>query len=212
MSLFYPTKCLLCSASVENSAHLCPSCAKAVRTAYRFDDTLFVPNTEGAVAALLYKDTVAQAMKEFKFQNKRFYAPWFAANTVVSVSAYISDWMPDYITYIPIGLKRKHERGYNQSELLANEIAARVNIPCIKTLKKRLFVKKQSSLQSPTARKENTKNAFLPACKIDLTGKNILLIDDVITTGASISSAASVLKQMGAEKVYAAAPLKTPSK
>lgn len=214
LSLLYPNKCLLChtplAVSAGNNIRLCNSCSQEVRTKYRFSGSISLESADGGTAALLYSGSIANAMKQFKFHHKKFYAAWFAAYTAAAISNHIKEWTPDYITYIPIGPIRKHQRGYNQSELIAKEIAAQFHIPCISMLKKRLFVQKQSKLQSAEARKANTENAFLPSCKIDLTGKSILLIDDVITTGASMSAAATVLKRMGARKVYACAPLKTP--
>lgn len=210
MGLIYPKKCILCGQTLPlmgtGVAVLCPACACAVRRDYRRTEGLRIPGTDGAAAALRYTGAVAEAMKRFKFSHYQHYAPWFAAQLAGVVAASLAEWRPDLVTYIPIGLIRWYQRGYNQAELLAGELAGQLGLPLMPLLKKRRFVRRQSVKQGGAARRDNVKGAFLPLRGVDLTGKSVLVIDDIITTGATLSSAADTLRRMGAARVYAAAP------
>ncbi|WNX83570.1 phosphoribosyltransferase family protein [Agathobaculum sp. NTUH-O15-33] len=210
MGVIYPKKCILCGETLPlagtGAALLCPDCARAVRRDYRETSGVRIPDTDGAVASLRYTGRVAEAMKRFKFSHYQHYAPWFAAQLTAALTAYLDAWQPDLVTFIPIGLVRWYQRGYNQSELIAADVAGQLGLPLVPLLKKRRFVRKQSARQGKAARTQNIKHAFLPMPDHDLTGKNVLLIDDIITTGATLSAAADTLRAMGAARVYAAAP------
>lgn len=210
MGVIYPKKCILCGETLPlmgtGAAVLCPDCARAVRRDYRETNGVRIPGVDGAVAALRYTGRVAEAMKRFKFSHYQHYAPWFAAQLTAALSVWLDEWQPDLVTFIPIGLVRWYQRGYNQAELLAAEVAKQLGLPLVPLLKKRRFVRRQSGRQGRAARSQNIKNAFLPIPASDLTGKSVLLIDDIITTGATLSAAADTLRQMGAAHVYAAAP------
>lgn len=210
MGVIYPKKCILCGQTLPlvgtGAAMLCPDCARAVRRDYRETSGIRISGTDGAAAALRYTGRVAEAMKRFKFSHYQHYAPWFAAQLTAALMDPLADWQPDLVTFIPIGLVRWYQRGYNQSELIAGEVAKQLGLPLVPLLKKRRFVRKQSAQQGKAARKQNVKNAFAPLPGNDLIGKSVLLIDDIITTGATLAAAADTLRKMGASRVYVAAP------
>lgn len=215
LSLIYPNKCVLCGEALPldaGKAMLCPDCAREVRQKYRCTEELRIEGTDGAVAALYYRGLVAEAMKRYKFSHFQHYAPWFAAQLAPLIAERLEDWQPDLVTFIPLGMFRLYQRGYNQSKLLAEPIAAQLGLACAPLLRKRPFAAKQSLQRNAAKRLQNVKASFLPIGAYNLAGKSVLLIDDIITTGATVSAAASTLRQMGASRVFVAAATRTQHK
>ena len=140
-------------------------------------------------------------MKRFKFSSAAYCADWFAAQMSVALTSQLDDWQPDLITYMPIGFLHYRQRGYNQAELLAKLTAKPLSLPCEATLRKRWFVGKQSAQKDYAARQSNAKDAVLPKGSVDLTGKSVVLVDDIITTGATAAAAVKALREMGASRV-----------
>ena len=214
MGILFMHNCVLCGEPVPaedgRRAMICADCAREVRAQYRCMETIRVPGMDGCAAALYYTGKVKQAMLRFKFHHKQHYADWFAAQALPLLAGHLEDWQPDLITFMPIGFARRHERGYNQAELLAKPIAKALGLPCQATLRKRPFTPKQSEQKDFAARQKNAARALLPMEKANLSGRSVVLVDDIITTGASASAAAGLLRQMGAAHVYLLAPTRTP--
>lgn len=108
------------------------------------------------------------------------------------------DWRFDCITYVPMFKKREKARGYNQARLLAQELAERVNCECVALLEKITYTKNQASL-TRSERETNLVGTFAATCA---SPKSVLLVDDVMTTGATANECAKVLKKAGAKTVY----------
>jgi len=108
-------------------------------------------------------------------------------------------------TIIPVPLhpSRKRERGYNQAEVLAQSIAGCTEVELVSDALRRCRNTKDQTRLSAVERKENVKDAFQVSERIDLTRMTIMLVDDVITTGATLNECAKTLKQNGAKEVYA---------
>jgi ComF family protein len=105
---------------------------------------------------------------------------------------------------VPLHWTRRWARGYNQSETLGRELAARLRLPFRpRWLRRRRRTPKQTH-QSPTARRENVHNAFVVAAWAQLRGKTVLLVDDVLTTGSTAHEAARALRSAGAARVVVA--------
>ena len=106
---------------------------------------------------------------------------------------------------VPLHRSRQRSRGFNQSELLAKELAARLSLPVsTKVLRRVVNTPPQSRGMSLASRRANVKGAFAATRPRELQGKSVLLVDDVLTTGATTSECAGVLKRAGAKKVYVA--------
>ena len=212
MGMLFAKTCVLCGGALEagGKAMLCPSCAGEVRREYRCAETFSVPGADGTAAALWYKGRVRDAMRKFKFNGAQYMAEWFAAQTVPLLAAHLEDWRPDLVTFMPIGPLHYRKRGYNQAELLAKPVAAALSLPCIPTLRKRLFSQTQSEQADRAARLKNAEHSVLPKSGVQLTGKSVVLVDDIVTTGATAAAAVKALREMGAARVYVLTPTKTP--
>lgn len=101
---------------------------------------------------------------------------------------------------VPTTPARIRRRGYNQAGLLAGVVARRLGVPCREALRRSSAPRSQTSL-SPRARRENVRGAFAVADGVGLEGADIVLVDDVLTTGATASEAASTLALAGAASV-----------
>ena len=216
MGILFVRKCVLCCgvlpAEDGSRAMICAACADELCRDYRCTAPIHVPGADGAAAALYYTGKVKQAMQRFKFHHKQHYADWFAAQALPLLAEHLEDWKPDLITYMPIGFLRLHKRGYNQAELLAKAIAAPFSLPCRATMRKRPFTPTQSEQKDFAARQKNAARALLPMKNIDLSGRSVVPVDDIITTGAMAAAAADLLRKMGAARVYMLAPARTPRK
>lgn len=111
-----------------------------------------------------------------------------------------SDRKFDAVVPVPLHWRRQWERGFNQSELLARHVASSQGIPVIKALKRARATEVQAGLAS-AGRRRNMAGAFRARPRADLTGKHLLLIDDVMTTGATAGACAVTLKRAGAQSV-----------
>lgn len=101
----------------------------------------------------------------------------------------------------PLHAKRLRERGYNQAELLAREIAGALGAPLLNgAIKRKRDTPPQVSMTSFAERLENVRGAFAPVRRVDVGA--VVLVDDVATTGATLSAAAQALREAGAERVY----------
>lgn len=115
----------------------------------------------------------------------------------------IKTWEIDLIVPVPLHHLKKANRGYNQSFYIAKGLGKSLNIPIKQNLLKRVkFTQTQTAL-SLVERQENVGDAFKVKNTKPVKGKNILIFDDVITTGATINECAKVLKNAGADKLYA---------
>ena len=220
-SFFFPHKCTFCRNVIEytNNTFICsscmntlpfvkePKCVKCNHPRSEFSVQLcgmcrkYNTSFEKSFTPLLYKDNAKLALLSIKFYNKESYSRSFAFLIVNNI---ISSEFPkiDYITYVPLSKKGFRERGYNQCELIAKQCGEILNIPVISTLKRSDKSLKQSTL-SFSQRRINAKNSFFGK-DMKISG-NVLLIDDIYTTGSTMNHCASLLLKMGAEKVYVSA-------
>jgi ComF family protein len=115
----------------------------------------------------------------------------------------VRDLSFDVIVPVPLHAARQRERGFNQAQLLAELLSARTSIPAKPWLERIRYTTTQTALDR-AERIENLHNAFRLRKKADVQALRVLLVDDVLTTGATLSECARVLKRAGAVSVYAA--------
>ncbi len=152
------------------------------------------------IAALRYEDGVARAVLSLKEFDDADHVEAMAVEMVKALRQRTDAAALDVVTFVPMYRKEERERGYNQSELLAREIARQLGIPFRRTLHKIYDTRSQKSLRQ-IERGGNLLGAF-DLCA-DVREQKILLIDDVITTGATLHECAKMLKIGGAQAVTA---------
>jgi ComF family protein len=172
----------------ESSGGLCPTCW-GQKTAI-----------DGVRSVFRFEGVVRQAIHDLKYRNLRAIAGCLAA----LMANYLQDnpVCGEVLVPIPLHPRRLRERGYNQSSLLASELGKLIALPVIDTGLHRL---KDSLPQARTTtveeRRRNVANAFV--CRDEkLTGKGVILIDDVCTSGATLEACAKALKVAGAVSVW----------
>lgn len=149
----------------------------------------------------IQKGNVPQAIYQFKFHNKRYYAETFAEEMADRYAKWIHSCGVEIILPVPLHPSKRRSRGFNQAELLAEELGKRVQIPVETEV---LFRVKKTRPQKQLSDKErisNLKQAF-GVSRTWKPKKTVLLIDDIYTTGNTMHRIAKVLKQAGVEKVY----------
>ncbi len=193
VSLLYPATCTICGKNVRAGEYLCDGCeAKIIRIVPPFCETCSEP-FEGSI-------------------NTAFSCANCAHRTIhfdAAVAAYrgrgkrLRDYEFDVVVPVPLHPARQRERGFNQASLLAQLLSAHTSIPCKPVLKRIRYTTTQTALDR-SERMENLHNAFRLRKNADVRGLRVLLIDDVLTTGSTLSECARVLKRVGARSVHAA--------
>ncbi len=202
----YPNVCPCCGKYIDHDADFCTECKNAI-TLYSGNDT--VNGADGFAAYCVYDEHIKGSILAFKKERcgNSYYA--FACGIAEAVSKSSFAGNIDIIVPIPSSKKSMKERGYNQTELIAKELRFLLGVPYCNILVKTKDTKVQKRL-GMRERAENVSGAFSVSGKApELKGKSLLVIDDVCTTGSTLSEAARVLKEAGAGKVYTAAFAKT---
>lgn len=181
-------RCLICDMPIKNEAKICDFCQNNKRYFKK------------AYCPFIYKDKIRQAILSYKFDNRRYMAKGFA----VLIAKYINDLKVDLITFVPMTRKREKERSFNQSERLAKELGKLLNIKVVKTLEKIKDTDDQKSLTFKE-RSENLKDAFRLVNRDLIKDKNVLLVDDILTTCATINTCAEYLSKYSTVYVTAIA-------
>ena len=166
---------------------------------------------DGLVAPFYYEDIAIKIVSLFKYRYMTFFASFFAKEMAKKVKGKYENITFDYIAYIPFSSMQKRKRNYNQSELLAEELSKILNIPQSPLIIK-LYNNKSQHYMKNQNRKGNVAGVYQIDVSVDLTGKKILLVDDIKTTGATLNECARELKLYGAEEVYCVTALITNKK
>ena len=162
-------------------------------------------------APMIYEGTVRDALIRFKFRDRPGYATELGKILADCIRGNLSGQY-DVITWVPVSEKRLKQRGYDQAMLLAMAAALALDDVAVETLKKRKDTPAQSSLDGADQRRTNVIDAYEIVDPELVAGQRILLIDDIITTGATLEEASRTLKRSGAASVVAAAVAKTQNK
>jgi ComF family protein len=201
-----PQLCSHCTAGLEfNTPPFCLRCSRhlAVFTPDGICSTCrrYPITFDSAWGAVNYNHNAQQLLHQFKYHQKTAVRHVFVSLLHDFLSTYnFSLESFDYLTPIPLHPVRLRERGFNQSQLLADFVHAETGIPIATTLKRRRPTQIQAHL-GPKERWTNMEGAFTISPSFNINNKSILLIDDLLTTGATASAAATTLKAAGASKV-----------
>ena len=202
LDLLFPPKCPFCQSILETPADpVCPACQKSLPWLVGRAGERKVDFIQGCCSPLAYRGAVREAIHRYKFSGVRAYARPFGLLMAQCVQDR-PEMAADLVTWAPLSRKRRRERGYDQGELLARAMAKRLGLPAVPTLVKARHTQPQSGLDSAEARRANALGAyaFLPGA--DVAGRHVLLADDVVTSGATLSECARTLLEAGAAEVW----------
>lgn len=208
LDILFPPRCVFCRKFVKSGSDLiCDECSKAL------------PYTSGGgektgdffsvcVSPLYYEGDVRESLHRFKFKGATGYSKTYGKLLADCIRKNL-DGRYDLISWVPLSRKRLKERGYDQAMLLAMAAALELDDVAVCTLEKPLEVEKQSLMGSAEKRRANISGAYRAADPELVDGKRILLIDDIVTTGATLSECARTLRAAGAAEVLCAAVART---
>ncbi len=222
LNLFFPESCFICETPIAKRMYsgvcpdcldkalalkiqppFCPSCGLPMQNFEPGSVLLCVecvvtpPPYSGARSFGFYSGALASIVHGLKFRGKRNLAVPLSS---LLVETFCENWGQgsfDLVIPIPLHAKRRRKRGYNQSELIARNLARRIGIP----FKNRLLIRTRDSVSqiglSDRQRRDNVKNAFSCMNPEHIREARVLLVDDVMTTGATVESASKTLIEGG---------------
>lgn len=202
-ALLFPPKCVLCGCVLEKQElDLCRICRM---------DTPEYPNRKKSpqfldsfAAVWYYEGNARKSLLRYKFHNARSYAPAYGRLLAMKLMQTHPEGF-DAVTWVPVSRRRKLRRGYDQVELIARAVGAELGIQPRPLLKKIRHNRPQSGISDPAQRRANVLGVYQLLPGQELTGQKILLLDDILTTGATAGEAARVLLSAGAKEVHGAA-------
>lgn len=201
LDLFFPPKCPFCGTLLEKGDLLCPNCRRDLPWLKGAAAEHPVELTEGCVSVLRYQDKVRTAIHAYKFGGKRGRSHTFGVLLTDTIRE--AGYSADVISYPSISAKRLRKRGYDQAELLAREVGNALKIPVLRTVRKE-HRPAQSGISDGAERRANLLGAYTAVEPERFRGKTVLLVDDVLTTGATLSECAKTLRLAGAERIVCA--------
>jgi ComF family protein len=212
--------CAACSADMPRTEVACPRCGLPSvlnNRPSKGDDGSATPLTCGAclarpppfamtIAAWRYGFPADRLLQAFKYGAALALADVFA-RAIVDVVVARHAPLPDGIAAVPLALARQRQRGFNQAQEIARVVSSLTGVPLMRGLRRRRDSPPQAGL-ARAARSANVRRAFI--CEASLDGATIALVDDVMTTGATIAAASTALLHAGAARVDAWVVARTP--
>ncbi len=210
-------RCLSCGCEVFDQKPFCESCEKSLPyndkdicdhcgrktpcpTEYCLSCKEKLVDLDKGRSAFDYEMPIIGLIHKAKFGEGKYLMRVFAD---VLTPIYLKNYFnADYIVYVPMTKKAEKKRGYNQTKLLADALSEKIGVPVLDCLEKVKETKSQRGLKREE-RLKNLKDSFKVVDKKSVKDKSVLIVDDVTTTGATLSLIATILKKAGAKKVYA---------
>ena len=197
LDIIFPEKCLYCK---KLGKYICKECYNKLNNKYyfkKFNNDYF----DYVICGSFYKETIRAQLHNFKFHEQSYLYKYFIELILNNAEIYSFLKKFNLITYIPMTKNKKLIRGYNQAELLAKELGKSLNIEVLNLLEKLKENRVQSSL-SKTERIKNVEDVFEFSKKhSDILNKNIILVDDIYTTGSTARACSKIIKENGANKI-----------
>ena len=199
-NFLFPSKCILCGKVLgRQEKDLCSNCRQdSPECSGKHKKFSFL---DSWVAIWYYKGYIRKSIHRYKFQNARHYAASYGRLLAVRILQEYPDGF-DVLTWVPTSRLRRFTRGYDQVELLVKAVGKELDMVPLRTLKKIRNNRPQSGLKGQAERRANVLGAYKVTCAQKVSGKRILLLDDVITTGATAGECARVLRTAGAKEVH----------
>ena len=198
----FPEKCILCGKLLDEAEmDLCKGCrvdapeCPVLKIKFPFIDQW--------TALWYYKGNVRKSLLNYKFHNRRSSAAGYGR--LLAMKLLTEDRADfDVLTWIPISRQRRRRRGFDQVELLAQKVGAELGTQPVPTLEKVRNNRQQSRIAGTAQRRANVLGAYVAVEPENFAGKRVLLLDDIVTTGATASECARILLTAGAKEVHLA--------
>ncbi len=212
LDVVFPNRCPFCGDFIMWDKHICSKCEETLQNANDMicrkcgkdkcvcgEDIQY----DMAFASFFYNESsVSNAIHRFKETGEMNIAE-YTANDIALHMKSENIAVPDIIIPVPMSRRKQRKRGHNQAELLVRCISKELDIPVRKDILFKYDTRDEQHQHSAEERQERVKTLF-HAGNADLSGMTVMLCDDVMTTGATISECARLLKQLGAECVISA--------
>lgn len=198
LSLIFPPKCPYCGELILPKETECDECrSKFPQEAY----LRIISSGNLCISPFIYANDKRDALLKFKFRNDKFYYKSLAKQMYKSICQFYADEKIEVVCAVPMRKRQKRTRGFNQSQLLADQIAKFMNVPC-----EQLLIKSKKGLVQHELGRErrrlNVSGLFSPGDDKLIRHKRILLVDDICTTGYTLSECCRVLNESGADEVF----------
>lgn len=201
LSLLYPKKCPFCQKLIDEDRLLCRSCQSRLPFIPAATQPRLLPNVDACYSVLYYQDSVRQSILRYKFGGAASYAEIYSHFLGKCIDE--NGITCDIITWVPLSRARLRKRGYDQARLLAEGISLITGTECVPMLRKIRNNPAQSGTKDAAARKKNVSGVYVSCADCSPSGKSVLIIDDIVTTGSTLSECARILKNEGASRVTA---------
>lgn len=203
LNLLYPPRCILCRRLLKKEeTDLCTDCRM---------EAPFFPDTkrnlqflDSFAAVWYYESSVRGSLLRFKFRGARGYAASYGKLLAMRLMQQYPEGF-EVLTWIPVSRLRKLRRGYDQVELLAKAVGRELGMIPVSTLKKVRHNRQQSRISESAQRRANVLGVYRVTDPDLIRDRRVLLLDDILTTGATASEAGRVLLTAGAKEVHCAA-------
>lgn len=208
LDLLFPPKCIFCRRLLqEEETALCSDCA-AEALEMEVEDTHGEFFTQ-CISVFPYAGAVAASIKRYKFHGAAHYGAVYGALLAARIQTRLQGSF-DTITWVPVSGRRRRNRGYDQAELLCRAVAGSLGRKPERLLRKMMDNPAQARSGGPAQRRANVLGVYMLARGANVKGRRILLIDDIVTTGATLSECSRVLLTAGAREVVCATFAATP--
>lgn len=201
LEFFFPSRCCFCRRLTRNGTAVCRECGKRYPDRPRGQCERLLDRSLRCLSPLRYDGDVRRALLRYKFGGATSCAPVLACYMQKCLDE--SGISCDSITWVPLSAKRLRSRGYDQARLLAEALAKAEGLPCPPLLKKQRHTVAQSGLRTREQRQRNAEGAYCALDPAGIKGRRILLVDDIVTSGATLRECARMLRRAGAASVTA---------
>ena len=208
LDLLFPPKCPFCG-RVLDVPGICDACQKALPWTEGEEAVRRGPDGFRCAAPLRYEGLAKEGLHRFKFRKMPSAAGPIGELIAQCAAEHFSGEF-DTVTWVPVSARRLRQRGYDQARLLAESACRLWDARPLPLLRKTVHNPAQSGLQESAQRRANVLGVYEPADPERISGRRILLVDDICTTGATLGECVRVLREAGAADVVCAAAALTP--
>lgn len=211
--LLFPKRCAVCNKVIHISYDFCSDCYKTLRPLPEHYAQMFMANPlafkkrnekiyfDGVTASFFHSDGSRDLIYNYKFKNRSELSKLIGISMSNTFTKYLADKEIDYICSVPTTFFGRLQRGFDHTARIAIQVSKNTSLPYEKLLKQAKHKKTQHKLNAVN-RAKNVKGVYRFAGNCDIKNKNIVIIDDIISTSSTVNECAKILKNAGAAKVY----------